>query len=307
MPRAVRFDRYGDVDVLHVTEVERPDPGRGEVVVRVRAAGINPGEVKIRQGLLHERWPATFPSGQGSDLAGVVDEIGPGVDDVAIGDEVIGFTHQRASQAELVLVDAADLTPKPANVTWEAAGSLFVAGATAWAATRAVTPTPDDVVVVSAAAGGVGSLTVQLLRREGATVIGLAGPTNHEWLRSKGVTPVAYGDGVADGIIDAADGRRIDAFIDLFGPPYVDVALELGVPPERIDTVVDWDRAAAVGAKTDGNMVGARADVMAELATLIDKGELEVRIAGVYPLDDVQAAYRQLEHEHPSGKIVLVP
>ena len=155
--RAVRFSEYGDVDVLQVVDVPSPVPGPGEVLVRVRAAGINPGEAKIRQGLLHERWPATFPSGQGSDLAGVVEEIGPDVDQTAVGDEVIGFTNDRASQAELVVVTAGDLTRRPPGAAWEAAGSLFVVGATAWAAVRAVHPEPGDVVVVSAAAGGVGS------------------------------------------------------------------------------------------------------------------------------------------------------
>ena len=167
MPKAVRFERYGDVDVLEVVEVPRPVPGPGQVVVRVRAAGINPGEASIRAGLLHERWPATFPSGQGSDLAGVVDEAGDGVTGLAVGDDVIGFTHDRASHAELVAVDADHLTPRPPGVPWEVAGALFVVGATAYAAVRAVAPGKDDNVVVSAAAGGVGTIAVQLARLTG--------------------------------------------------------------------------------------------------------------------------------------------
>jgi NADPH:quinone reductase-like Zn-dependent oxidoreductase len=163
MPKAVRFAEYGDIDVLQVVEVARPKPGPGEVLIHVKAAGINPGESRIRQGALRERFPATFPSGQGSDLAGVVDELGPDVADVAVGDEMIGFTNNRASQAEFVTVAADDLTPRPPGVSWEVAGSLFVVGATAWAATRAVGSKPGDVVVVSAAAGGVGSIAVQLL------------------------------------------------------------------------------------------------------------------------------------------------
>ena len=183
MSKAVRFERYGDVDVLQVVEVPRPVPGREQVVVRVRAAGINPGEAAIRAGLLHERWPATFPSGQGSDLAGVVDEVGDGVTGVAVGDEVIGFTHDRASQAELVAVDADHLTPRPPGVPWDVAGALFVAGATAYAAVNAVAPGDDDTVVVSGAAGGVGTIAVQLARATGATVLGLASPPHHGWLR----------------------------------------------------------------------------------------------------------------------------
>jgi NADPH:quinone reductase-like Zn-dependent oxidoreductase len=304
--KAVRFDQYGGVDVLHVVEVPEPEPGPGEVLVRVKAAGINPGEGKIREGLLHERWPATFPSGEGSDLAGVVERLGPDVREIAVGDEVIGFTNNRASHAELVTVAAADLTPRPPAVPWEVAGSLFVAGATAWAAVRAVDPSPGDVVIVSAAAGGVGSITVQLLVHAGATVIGLAGPDNHAWLSGHGVTPVSYGDGVADRIRAVTDGRA-DAFIDTWGFGYVDLAVTLGVAPDRIDTIVDWDRARAIGAKTEGNAAGGRAEVLAELAGLIAAGDLEIPIAATYPLDRVQDAYRELDRQHTRGKIVLVP
>src|ERR1700729_3848615 len=169
MPRAVRFDHYGDVDVLNVVDVERPVPGPGEVLVRVKAAGINPGEASIRKGLLDARWPATFPSGEGTDFAGVVEELGSGVDGLEVDEPVIGFTEEGASQAEFVVVPAAQLTRKPENVPWEAAGALFVAGVTAYAAVRAVGVSSGDTVVVSGAAGGVGSLTVQLVVLAGAT------------------------------------------------------------------------------------------------------------------------------------------
>ncbi len=137
-PRAVRFDKYGGIDVLQVVEVPRPTPGPGKVLVRVKAAGINPGEASIRKGLFADRWPSTFPSGQGSDLAGIVEELGPGVTKVAAGDQVIGFTNDRAGQAELVVVEAGNLVPRPENVPWEQAGALFVAGTTAYAAVRSV-------------------------------------------------------------------------------------------------------------------------------------------------------------------------
>ena len=135
MSKAVQFDQYGDVDVLAVRDVEKPVPGAGEVLVAVKAAGINPGEAMIRRGALHDRWPATFPSGQGSDLAGVVAEVGSGVDAFAVGDEVLGFTDQRSSQAEFVAVPAHQLTAKPAAVPWEVAGGLYVVGTTAYATT----------------------------------------------------------------------------------------------------------------------------------------------------------------------------
>jgi NADPH:quinone reductase-like Zn-dependent oxidoreductase len=219
---------------------------------------------------------------------------------------VIGYTDNRASQAEYALVEQGNLTRKPAGVSWEAAGSLYVAGSTAWAAVRAVSPQPGDVLVVSGAAGGVGSIAVQLAVHAGARVIGLASEPNHEWLRAHGAIPVSYGEGVADRIRDASSGR-VDAFIDTFGDGYVDLALDLGVPKERIDTIIDFAAAAKYGVKTDGNAVGGSAATLAELAGLIDKGVLEIPIAKVYPLTEVQEAYRELEQRHTRGKIVLRP
>ena len=306
MSRAVRYDEYGHVNVLKVVDVEDPAPGPGQLLVRVKAAGINPGEGKIREGLLHEQWPATFPSGQGSDLAGVVEAVGDGVSGFAAGDEVIGFTDNRASQAELVVIDAGNATPRPAGVPWEVAGALFVVGATAWAAVRSVNLSEGDTVVVSGAAGGVGSLAVQLARRTGATVIGLASEPNHEWLRSHGVIPLTYGEGVADRIREAApDG--VDAFLDLVGGGYVDLALQLGVAPDRIDTIADFAAISERGVKGEGNAAGASAETLAELAALIDEGALELPIAATYPLDQVREAYTELERNHTRGKIVLVP
>jgi NADPH:quinone reductase-like Zn-dependent oxidoreductase len=306
MSRAVRFEEYGDVNVLDVVEVEDPVPGPGELLVRVKAAGINPGEAKIREGALHERFPTTFPSGQGSDLAGVVEQVGDGVDRFAVGDEVIGFTDNRASHAELVVIEADNATSKPAGVSWDVAGSLFVIGATAWASIRAVSLAAGDTVVVSGAAGGVGVIAVQLAKRAGATVIGLASERHHEWLRAHGVVPVVYGDGVADRIREAApDG--VDAFLDMVGGGYVELALELGVAPERINTIADFAAVEEHGVKSEGNAVGASAEVLAELAALIDAGELEVPIAATYPLDQVRDAYRELAENHTRGKIVLQP
>jgi NADPH:quinone reductase-like Zn-dependent oxidoreductase len=306
MPQAVRFDEYGGIDVLRIAEVDRPVPEPGQVLVRVKAAAINPGEAKIRSGALAERWPSTFPSGEGSDLAGVVDELGQGVTGFAVGDEVFGFTDNRASHAELVLVEAANLVRKPAGVSWEVAGSLYVAGATAYAMVRAVSAGQGDVVVVSGAAGGVGSIAVQLARNVGATVIGLASEANHPWLTSHGVTAVRYGEGAADRI-RAAAGGRVDAFLDTFGSPYVELALELGVRPERIDTIADFEAAAKYGVKTDGNAAGGNAQVLGELADLVDRGRLEIPIAKVYSMDKIQDAFRELERGHTRGKIVLRP
>ena len=251
MSKAVRYGEFGGIDVLRVEEVDRAVPGDGQVLVRVKAAGINPSEAVIRTGAVAQLFPSTFPSGQGSDLAGVIEEVGAGVAGFSPGDEVIGFSNNRAAQAELVLVEAGDLTRKPEKVSWEAAGGLFVAGTTAWGAVHAVQPKEGETVIISGAAGGVGSLAVQLARRTGATVIGLASESNHEWLKSHGVIPVAYGDGVADRIRAAAPSGA-DAFIDTYGDGYVELALALGVAAERIDTIADYAAAQKYGVKTDG-------------------------------------------------------
>jgi NADPH:quinone reductase-like Zn-dependent oxidoreductase len=304
--RAVRFDKYGGLEVLQVVEVDRPTPGPGKVLVRVKAAGINPGEASIRKGLFAERWPSTFPSGQGSDLAGIVEQVGPGVANVAVGDEVIGFSNDRSSQAEFVVVESGNLVPRPANVSWEQGGVLFVAGTTAYAAVRSVALSAGDTVVVSGAAGGVGSLAVQLARNAGAKVIGLAGDANQKWLIDHGIIPVIYGDGVEDRIRAASPGK-VDAFVDTFGGGYVELALKLGVAKNRIDTIIDFAAAAKYGVKTEGNYEAANADVLAQLAGLVAAGRLEIPIAKVFPLAQVRDAYRELEQRHTRGKIVLEP
>ncbi len=304
---AVRFDRYGEVDVLNVEEVPRPHAEPGRVVVDVAAAAINPGEAAIRRGLLDSRWPATFPSGQGSDLAGRVAEVGEGVSGVAVGDEVIGWSDERSSQAEAVSLPADQIVPKPKRVPWEAAGSLYVAGTTAWVTITSVALKPGEVVAVSAAAGGVGSIAIQLARRLGATVLGIAGAGNSDWLESMGVTAVTYGDGLGERL-RAAAGGGIDAFIDCFGGGYVDLAVdELGVRPDRVETIIDRESGMRHGTHVDGmSALHDVAHVLTELASLIAEGELAIPIAATFALRDVRQAYELLEQRHSRGKIVLV-
>jgi NADPH:quinone reductase len=304
--RAVRFDSYGDPDVLYVADIDRPAPAAGEVLVEVRAAGINPGEAGIRSGALHEQFPATFPSGEGSDLAGVVLEVGDGVGDFAPGDEVLGFSFQRSSHATHTVVPVDQLIHKPTELSWEVAGSLYVVGVTAYAAVNAVQPRQGETVAVSAAAGGVGSLVVQLLALRGVRVLGIASADNAEWLRAHDVVPVEYGDGLADRLRQAApDG--VDAFIDLFGPDYVQLAVDLGVPVERINTIISFAKAAEVGAKTEGSAEASTPAVLQEIADLIVSGALDFDVAKTYPLDRVVDAFKELEQRHTHGKIVLLP
>ncbi len=308
MSKAVQFDRYGEADVLEVRDVPKPVPATGEVLVEVKAAAINPGEAMIRRGALHDRWPARFPSGQGSDLAGIVAEVGDGADAFAVGDEVLGFTDNRTSQAQFVAVPSGQLTAKPPQLPWEVAGSLYVAGTTAYAAVRAVALKPGDTVAVAGAAGGVGTIAVQLAKRAGASVLGIAGASNDDWLTAHGVIPVNYGDGLANRLRDAAPDGRVDAFLDLFGGGYVELAVtELGVDPQRVDTIIDFAAIERFGVKSEGNADAADPRVLRELADLIVAGELEVPVAAEYPLDQVQEAFRRLEQRHTRGKIVLRP
>ena len=304
--RAVRFDRYGDREVLYVADIPMPTPVAGEVVVAVKAAGINPGEASIRRGLLHERFPATFPSGQGSDLAGVVTELGDGVDRWAVGDDVLGFSMRRSSHATHVAVPEDQLVRKPPALGWEVAGSLYVVACTAYAAVRAVEAGPGDTVAVSAAAGGVGSLVVQLLQVRGARALGIASPANAEWLSAHGAIPVAYGEGLAERLQEEAPGG-IDAFIDLFGPEYVDLAVHLGISPERIETIISWEKAEEIGAKADGSGTASTPEVLSEMAELVASGAIEVPIAATFPLDQVAEAFELLEARHTRGKIALIP
>ncbi|QHY98706.1 Phthiocerol synthesis polyketide synthase type I PpsC [Streptomyces sp. S4.7] len=307
MPRAVRYDRYGAVDVLYVADVARPAPAADEVVVEVVAAGLNPGEIGVREGLAHAIWPATFPSGQGSDLAGEVVAVGSAVSTPTIGAQVIGFTNRRAAQADYVAVPADQVTPKPAAVGWDVAGSLFVAGTTAYAAVRAVGAEPGETVALSAAAGGVGSLAVQLLRRQGVRVLAVAGEANHEWLASLGAMPIGYGEGI-EGVeeqLRAAAPEGVDAFIDTYGSGHVELAMRLGVAPVRINTIIDFPAAKKFGTKSDGNMAAARADVLAELAALVAEGAISVAVSATYPVEQVREAYAELARPHSRGKIVL--
>ena len=307
--KAVRFDEYGAVDVLDVREVPVPEPGPGQVLVKVKAAGINPGEAKIRDGCAARALARRrSPPGRAATSPASSSRLGPGVTAFAPGDEVIGWVDTRSSQAEYVVAEAANLAARPAGLPWEIAGAIPVAGFTAWAMVRAVGLKPGDTVVVSGAAGGVGSIAVQLARRAGATVIGLAGPSNHDWLTgtacSRWPTATAWPSGSAP----RPAGRGIDAFLDTYGGDYVELALnDLKVSPERVDTIVRFDAVAKYGIKAEGNAAGASAATLAELADLVAAKELEIPLAHTFPLSEVRAAYTQLAKGHVRGKIVLIP
>jgi NADPH:quinone reductase-like Zn-dependent oxidoreductase len=303
--RAVRFTEYGGPDVLNVIEVPRPVAGPGQVVVAVMTAATNPGEIGIREGRFAAVWPAHFPEGQGNDFAGHIAEIGSGVRDFAVGDEVIGFSP-RAAQAEYVALEAGRVAAKPPGLSWEAAATIAGAGATAWASVAAVDPRPGETIVVSAAAGGVGIYAAQLARLRGADVIGTAGENNASLLESLGIRPARYGPGLSAQLRELAP-NGIDGFIDTFGSGNVALAVSLGVEPDRINTLIDQDAVQRFGVHSEAQEQADTPAIWAQLADHVARGDITVPIAAAYDFttEDVRRAYGDVGTRHGSGKRVL--
>ena len=304
---AVRFAEFGDPEVLEVVEVPTPEPGEGEVLVEVFATGLNPVESAIRRGDHPERWPVDFPSPQGRDLAGVVVAVGPGVQQFARGDEVMGYVD-RGAQATYVAVPERQLLPKPPSLTWEVAGSLYVAGTTAWTAIEGLALGPSDEIIITAAAGGVGCLAAQFARMRGATVIGTCAELRFDFLRQFGVIPIAYGPGLADRVRILGDdpnhpagGRPVSAFLDFLGGQTHE-AIKLGVPRGRILTILDWE---AVRGSAAVELYPADVVALGRVAALVAARRVRLPIADVFPLDSIADAYRALDRREAPGKIVL--
>jgi NADPH:quinone reductase-like Zn-dependent oxidoreductase len=289
--------------VLRVDEIDAPSVGAGQVVIRTAAAAANILDIALREGQMGAVFPGGLPSGQGFDLAGTIVEVSGDVTGFDVGDEVIGWAPRRA-QADYVAVEESELAHKPGEISWAAAASVPTAGGTAYGAVRAVNPQAGETVVVSAAAGGVGVLVAQLAIRAGATVIGTAGPANFDFLADLGVLPVAHGEGLLERIREVAPGG-VDGYLDSFGAGNVDLAIQLGVPPERINTIIDFAAAQRYGAHAAGQAEGNSGRIFAELAQLIAANELVLPLHASYPVDDVAAAYTQLADRHTRGKIVL--
>lgn len=304
MSRRVEYSQFGGPEVLHIVNVPPPHPGPGEVRVKVLAAGINPFDAKVFRGKpTSTKQQVTFPVGNGADFAGVIDESGPGVTAFEVGDGVMGG-RAFASQADFVIVAADAVVAVPAGLTMEHAGSLNTVGRTAWASVAAVRPSKDDVILVSAAAGGVGVIAVQLAVRSGATVIGSASESNHDFLRSLGVIPVEYGDGLVEAVTAVAP-NGISAALDNFGHGFVEIALELGATAERINTIADYEAPGKFGVSAAG-AAAATLDDLRQLAQLVAQGEVDVPIDSVFPLERASEAYSRLLGGHLRGKIVLV-
>ncbi|KUI33533.1 NADPH:quinone reductase [Mycobacterium sp. IS-1496] len=305
MSRTAQFAEYGDSDVLKVVDAPPPAPGPGQVRIAVRAAGVNPIDWKIVAGFMREQIPLRLPAGTGSDVAGVVDEIGSGVTEWAVGDAVLGVSATPAF-ADYALADAGDLVRKPEGMSWEVAGSLAGAGGTAYVVLQELGVGAGDTLLVHAAAGGVGTFAVQLATARGATVIGTASERNHDYLRSIGATPVTYGDGLLERVRAAAP-EGVDAVLDASGRGEIPMSIELTGDPARVLSLVAFD-AADTGIRLHvGGAGGVLGEALGELLALIEQDRLSVSISRTYPLEEVVAALDESRAGHLNGKIVIVP
>lgn len=291
----------------YVTDAPEPKLGPDTVLVRAKAAGVNPVDFKIREGRLDGLFQVDFPVVSGWDVAGVVERAGPAVSEFSPGDEVIGYVREdhigRGTYAEYVAAPVRTLGRKPRRLSWVEAAALPLAGLTAYQAlTKALAVTADDTVLIHAATGGVGSYAVQIARAKGARVIGTASRQNHEYLRELGAEPVVYGDGLADRVRRLAPGG-VTVALDLAGGEAAAVTPGLLAPKGRWASVVDPSVR-----DQGGRYVFVRPDPndLAALASLADDGRLVVPVAATYPLAEAAAAHRAIEDGHTRGKIVLV-
>lgn len=305
MARAVRFDQYGNEDVLYIADVETPTPGENEIVVRVRVAGVSTGEVGIRSGAMDSMAPAHFPEGEGTEFAGVVLTTGDGVKAVSQGNPVIGITDNRAAQADYVLVPVKNVILKPGAIDWDTAAAIPAAAATATSVVNTLSPKQGETIVVAGASGSVGVVVVQLLKRAGARVIATASHFNHTFLRKLGSEPVAYGSDLEDRIRRLAP-EGVDAFADCHGEGNLAIAQSLDVPVERINTIKDFETAKRIGAHANGMyQLDDILRAVKSVSDLVATGEIVIPIKAVFPLERVKDAYRRLTEPGGIGKIVL--
>lgn len=300
--KVVEYERSGDSDVLRLERRALAAPGPGEATVEVVTAGISHIDAFIRAGRETD-WPDSFPRRSGTDFAGIISAVGPGVSKFRVNAEVVGHVRSGA-QATYLTVDVASLVTRPKNVTWEVCGGLYLAGATALDTLDTLKVSKGDTVVISAAAGGVGSIEAQVAKHLGARVIGTCGARNFDYLRQLGIIPVQYGEGIADRIRKSApDG--ISAFIDNFGQDGRELADELGVRPDRFRSSADRRDVELALLRDDPESVARGTKLLERVALLAEKRAFTLLVSGFYPLDDVAGAYADLESLHSRGKVVL--
>ena len=306
--RAIAQTEFGDAEVLVVRELPDPPIALDQVLVEVRAAGVNPVDRLVRMGYVAASMPCHFPLVPGWDVAGVVRAVGPAVDGFVVGDEVFGYQRkdhvQHGTYAELVAATERGLAHKPASLSFEEAGGLALTGLTAVQALRKVGVSSGDTVLVHAAAGGVGHLAVQVARILGAArVIGTASTRNHEFLRSLGVEPVAYGDALVDNVAELVGGDgKVDVAFDCVGGAALNDSPALVRDPARIVSIVDTNVLELGGRYAYAKPVREDLDWLAGQA---GSGALKVQVQQVFPLEQAAEAHRLLEGRHVRGKVVL--
>ncbi|GAB2832032.1 NADP-dependent oxidoreductase [Streptomyces daliensis] len=303
--KAIALEQYGGPDALRLTELPDPKVAPGEVLIRVRAAGVNPVDWKLAAGYLDPLMEVGFPLVPGWDVSGTVERVGLDAGEFSVGDEVVGYVRkdwaQKGTYAELVSAHVRMLAPKPASLSWTEAAGLPLAGLTALQSLRRLDVGAGDTVLVHAAAGGVGSLATQIAVAWGARVIGTASERNHDFLRGLGAEPVTYGDGLAGRVRELApDG--VDAALDFVGGDAVEVSQQVVTKPERVASIADSD-APSKGA----HYVWVRPDGagLAELGALADAGKLTVNVDRVLPLAEAAEAWHLSQAGRTRGKLVL--
>ncbi|MEV6103174.1 NADP-dependent oxidoreductase [Streptomyces sp. NPDC051940] len=304
--KAIALQEYGSADDLALVDLPEPKVGPGEVLVRVKAAGVNPVDWKLAAGRLDPLMETAFPMIPGWDVAGVVERVGLDADDFAPGDEVYGYVRkdwaQKGAYAELVTANVRLLARKPRTLSWEQAAGVPLAGLTAYQSIQRIGLTSEDTVLTHAAAGGVGSAAVQIAHALGARVIGTASERNHDFLRSLGAEPVTYGEGLADRVRALApDG--VDAALDFVGGDAVDVSLSL-LKGDKSRLVSITDPSAK---EKGGHYVWVRPDSsdLTALAQLADEGRFTVSVEQAFPLERAAEAWRLSESGRVRGKVVL--
>ncbi|MGT2427148.1 NADP-dependent oxidoreductase [Amnibacterium kyonggiense] len=296
------FVDYGGIDAVRVEQVPRPVPGPGEVLVQVVASGVSHMDAYVREGRFRDAVPLELPARQGVSFAGIVRAVGADVRGFAVHDEVLGHDPAHGAHATHVVVEPGALVRRPARVDWEVAGALYLVGLTAYRLVQSLRLTPADTVVVSAAAGGVGHLECQLARLAGARVLGIAGAENHDYLRSIGVKPVAYGDDLAEAVRKAASGRPVTAMLDNYGR-YEDLAAELGVARSRLSSTDDRrDTEIQLYLAGPDRRI---AEELRDVAELVAEWNVRVLVSGYYPFTALDRALADLDARHSRGVVVL--
>lgn len=300
--RAAAFRSTGGPEVMEVMSFRDPQAGPGQVRVRVKTAGVQHYDCGIRSGWTPQGVAIQLPQIPGNEFAGVIDQVGEGVTDFHIGDEVLGFAMLNC-YAEYVVVGADQIVSKPAGMTWEEAGGLTGNGQGAYIAMQAIGVGPGDTVLIHGAAGSLGAFAVQLAKEWGAkTIIGTASESNHDYLRSLGAIPVTYGEGLVERVRALAP-NGVDAAFDTAGAEAVRASVELVEDRSRICTFVAYDLVEELGLRVIRSQRSAAR--LAELVELHAQGKLRIHIRQTFPLEQAADAHRLIETRHGRGKIVL--